>query len=424
MSAPAAALALYDGLDLDENHAAKLASSAIPAEVAAQRGYRTIRIKRELGELGFGRSQQIVPTLLVPIHGVTGDVMLRQHRPDQPRKRKGKEVKYETPSGSRMVLDVPAGARVHIADPKVPLWITEGALKADAAVAAGLCCVAVLGVTSFRGTNNAGGKVALADWEQVALNDRQVFIAFDSDVMTKKAVHLALTRLGAFLTRRGASVSYVYLPSSDSGAKVGLDDYLAAGGDVAGLESLARPAPVEPEGSDHIWPSPHNPMAVARRYMETRTLDGVPLLRRWRGTWMRWVSTHWAEADDATIRSELYQALEHAVWVGEDKDGEPTETGWQPNRNKIANVIEALAAVTHLPDAVNAPAWLDGDGPRPTHWGATGTVACTNGLLDVATRTLHPHNPAFFNLVSVPFDYEPGARAPKCSRRNYRALSE
>jgi putative DNA primase/helicase len=413
------AAGIYEGLDLAPQHAAKIGSSAISREVAEQRGYQTIRTKSGLAEFGFGRSQQIIPTLLVPVWGVTGEIATRQHRPDSPRERKGKGngkskiVKYETPDGSRMVLDVPPGARAGIGDPKVPLWITEGVLKADSAVSAGLCCVAVLGVWNWRGTNADGGKTALADWECVALNGREVFIVFDSDVMTKRAVHDALARLGAFLTRRGAAVAYVYLPQGESGAKVGLDDFLADRGTTDGLRRLARTRLADQEGAERAWPSPQDPMAVARRYMQEYTKDGMPLLRRWRGAWMRWETTHWAEADDATVRAELYKALEHATWIGLDNHGEPDESGWQPNRNKIANVIEALGAITHLPDKLNTPAWLDRDGPRPAHWGNSGMVACTNGLLDVTTRKLLPHTPAYFNVVSVPFDYEPGAAAPQ-----------
>jgi putative DNA primase/helicase len=408
----------YAALDLTPQHAAKVGSSAISAEVAAQRGYRTIHTKSQLAELGFGRSQQIVPTLLVPVWSVTGEIATRQHRPDSPRERKAKGggksriIKYETPDNSRMVLDVPPGARPRIGDPKVPLWITEGVLKADSAVSAGLCCVAVLGVWNWRGTNSDGGKTALADWESVALNGRQVFIVYDSDVMTKRAVHDALARLGALLTRRGAEVAFVYLPQGDSDAKVGLDDFLAAGGTADGLRRLARSRLAEPESSDRIWPPPQDPMAVARRYMQEYTKDGMPLLRRWRGAWMRWETTHWAEADDATVKAELYKALEHATWAGLEF-GEPTELDWQPNRNKIANVIEALGAITHLPDKLNTPAWLDRDGPRPAHRGTSAMVACTNGLLDVTARKLLPHNPAYFNVVSVPFDYEPDATAPQ-----------
>lgn len=404
----------YEGLELSPQHAVKVGSSAISREVAEARGYRTIHVKRDLASLGFSRSQQIVPTLLVPVWGVAGEAALYQHRPDVPRQRKdtGKIVKYETPDGSRMAVDVPPGARSRIGDPKVPLWITEGVLKADAAVSAGLCCIALLGVWNWRGTNADSGKTALADWESIALNDRQVYIAFDSDVMTKRAVHDALKRLGGFLQRRGALVNYVYLPQGESGAKVGLDDYLASGGTASVLEKLARAEAAEPEELNRVWPSPQDPMAVARRYMRSFSRDSVPLLRRWRNSWMQWETTHWTEADDATVRSELYGALEHAVWDGLDKDGYPVEMPWQPNKHKIANVNEALAAVTHLPDKINPPAWLARAGTRSAHPDTTCIVACSNGLLDVTTRKLLPHDPSFFNVVSVPFDYEPGATAP------------
>jgi len=39
----------------------------------------------------------------------------------------------------------------------------------------------------------------LADWELIALKDRAVYIAFDSDVMSKKQVRAALRRLRAFV---------------------------------------------------------------------------------------------------------------------------------------------------------------------------------------------------------------------------------
>jgi putative DNA primase/helicase len=409
---------IYDGLDLAPQHAAKIGSSAISAEVAAQRGYRTVHTKSGLAELGFGRSQQIVPTLLVPVWGVTGEIAMRLHRPDNPREHKGKGngktkvVKYETPAKGSMVLDVPPGARARIADPKVPLWVTEGVLKADAAVSAGLCCIAVLGVWNWRGTNADGGKTALADWESVALNGRQLFIVFDSDVMTKRAVHDALARLGALLARRGAEVAYVYLPQGESEAKVGLDDFLAAGGTADGLRRLARTRLAEPESSDRTWPPAQDPMAVARRYMKAYTHDGKPTLRRWRSTWMRWETTCWTEAEDAAVKTELYKALEHATWAGLDKNGEPMEMDWQPNRNKISNVLEALGAVAHLPDKTNPPAWLERAGTRSPHGGSGRIVACANGLLDVATRELIPHDPAFFNVTTVPFDYQAKATAP------------
>lgn len=136
-----------------------------------------------------------------------GGIENYQLRPDSPRidKKRGKPVKYETPTGSRVVLDVHPFARSKLADPKEPLFITEGIKKGDSLVSQGLSAIALIGVWNWRGTNEHGGKTASPDWESVALNGRKVYIVFDSDVMEKKEVYSALVRLKAFLEKRGAN---------------------------------------------------------------------------------------------------------------------------------------------------------------------------------------------------------------------------
>jgi len=176
-----------------------LQESGISTEVAKTRGYRTVKTKAELRRLGFSDSQCNVPGLLISIHSPTGEISNYQFRPDQPHIRDGKPVKDETPRGSRMTLDVHPFVRKKLGDPSIPLWITEGVKKGDALVSRGQCAVALLGVWNWRGTNEHGGKVALPEWEHIALNDRRVYIVFDSDVMLKPQVHAALARLKAFL---------------------------------------------------------------------------------------------------------------------------------------------------------------------------------------------------------------------------------
>jgi hypothetical protein len=147
-----------------------------------------------------------------------------------------------------MVLDVPPAARPKLADPSAPLFITEGARKADSAVSRGLCCIALLGVWNFRGTNEHGGSTALADWDCIALKGREAYICFDSDVMEKDAVRQAMKRLRSLLELRGASVRLIYLPAGAGGSKVGLDDYFADGGTVDELMRRATAdLPDEPE---------------------------------------------------------------------------------------------------------------------------------------------------------------------------------
>ena len=176
--------------------------SGISPEVISGRGYKTVTIRADLLRLGFSQHQVRVPTLLIPVWGVTGETVLYQARPDTPRIRDGKPIKYETPRGSRMVLDVHPVARPMLKDPSVPLWVTEGVKKGDSLVSRGCCAVALLGVWNWRGTNGMGGKTALPDWESIALKGRQIYICFDSDVMTKPEVHQALARLKSFLESR------------------------------------------------------------------------------------------------------------------------------------------------------------------------------------------------------------------------------
>lgn len=186
--------------------------SGIDPEVIAERGYRTVTVKAELGRLGFSSHQRNVPGLLIPVYNPRGEIVLYQLRPDEPRINGGKAIKYETQAKARMTLDVHPRARTELKDPTVNLFITEGVKKGDALVSRGLCTVALIGVWNWRGTNEYGGKTALADWEDVALNGRPVYIVFDSDVMLKREVHAALVRLKAFLAGRHAAVKLIYLP--------------------------------------------------------------------------------------------------------------------------------------------------------------------------------------------------------------------
>lgn len=176
----------------------------------------------------------------------------------------------------------------------------------------------------------------------------------------------------------------------------------------AGFEttsSAADPPPIK--HSSEILPPPTNPMAVARHLMPAWTQQGSPALRHWRGSWMRWTGPHWSEVDDAAMRAEVYPRLEHCQYKGVDKrTGDEREIDWAPNRGKVANLLEAVAAVTHLPAATEVPAWLDGG------TSADRMIPCQNGLLDIGTLELRPLTPLYFNRTSVPFDYNADAPVP------------
>ena len=230
---------------LFDHHREFLAARAISADVIAARGYSSTTLAEWLHGEGFSHQvSRLVPGLVIPVRDVHGEVRYHQYRPDRPRELNGKLAKYETPYQTRLVIDVPPQACGKLASPNRPLWITEGPLKADAGVSAGLVCVGVFGVFGWRGRNSRGGKTMLPDWEFIALEGREIFLAADSDVATNPDVANAVARLGRVLGSRGADVRYVFLPPAADGGKVGLDDWLHEHGpDTGGLLTLADDEP-------------------------------------------------------------------------------------------------------------------------------------------------------------------------------------
>lgn len=237
---------------LSERHRQKLyVESAIKDEVIEARGYRTVTRPSELAALGFSRTQQRVPALLLPIYGPDGTNGLNQIRPDDPRTRDSKTggtsiVKYELPTGARMRIDCPQICQPMMGDPSIDLWITEGVPKGDSLASHGFCAVSLLGVWNFKGKNEFGGNAILADIDAIALNGRNVYIVFDSDVINKPGVRKALERLTEILGRRQAHVSPVYLPNNPDGSKVGVDDFLRekTADDLRNLISVPRQLPI------------------------------------------------------------------------------------------------------------------------------------------------------------------------------------
>jgi putative DNA primase/helicase len=156
------------------------------------------------------------------------------------------------------------------------------------------------------------------------------------------------------------------------------------------------------ERTEIVLPPPSAPMEVARTLVADSYSHPAGLtLRHWRGGWWQWKTTRWVELEQRAVAKAAYEFTEHAVYI----DG-TVPTAWEPTRHKIANLLDALAAIVYTSEQVAMPAWLDGtayDGLL---------VSTANGLLDVGNRTLLSHTPIFFNSTAVPFEYDPAAGHP------------
>ena len=164
----------------------------------------------------------------------------------------------------------------------------------------------------------------------------------------------------------------------------------------------ASPNGAAPEDGNTL-PPPSAPLEVARHLVRQYTHPSGALRRyHWRGQWWEWRTSHWIEVELGTVAKSCYEFTEHASYVNDKNETKP----WRPTRHKVADLLAAKASVCHLPRDVDQPTWLTGD-----HGGVI--VSCANGLLDVDRHQLLPHDPSFFNVVAVPFDYDPSAPAPE-----------
>jgi hypothetical protein len=284
---------------LSDSHQRQLKESAIAEEVEAARGYRTIRSRSEVPE-EFADWQRRLG-LLVPTHSPDGVTNGHQLKPNKPIRRKnGSAPKYETPTGSRITLDVNPMMLEEVRSADGDLWVTEGPKKVDSLTSQGLPTVGIIGVWNFAEPGSKG-TTPLSCWYHVRLSGRRVIIVYDADAKTNPDVQEALRRLVAMLEALGAEVLVVYLPAVNGDGKAGVDDYLAAGGTVAELRMMAGPyQPVD--------------VGTERLSRDERLRAAVEELRAawWGADWNRFVGAgenpHWArgysarDVEDAMLR--------------------------------------------------------------------------------------------------------------------------
>jgi hypothetical protein len=211
------------GPGLLEQHAAKLAESAIALDVASEAGVRSITTPDQFPEglRWLGRHRGALPGLLFPWTDLNGG-HVDQYRPDQPvALTQGDTRKYLWPTGANLVLWV--HPRMTQRTDPAELVIVEGTKQYLAAVSAAGPDRFLVGISGCYGWMADG--VPLPELATLPVAGRRAVIIFDADLSANRAVWNAGDDLGRHLGVLGATeVAYVRLAAS---RKAELDDYLA-----------------------------------------------------------------------------------------------------------------------------------------------------------------------------------------------------
>lgn len=422
--APSGALGTAVGLPVDLEpsrlstaHQAELEASCIAPEHAEARGYRTLygteEDRSELRDLKIPRWMWREPTafpgLLIPEYRATGELIGYQWKPAVPQPNsEGKPVKYTSQSGSPNHVDIPPLIAGLVRDPKHPLWITEGVKKADCLASRGKAVVTLTGVFNWRSKLGT-----LGDWEDIPLKGRTVVVCFDADARQKRTVLLAMVRLGRWLMSKGAAdVRYLIVPDSVAQtdaegmdlppvAVKGVDDYFCAGGT---LEELGSYATREEPGSGAQDASFSD--AVMADTVCSEELEGS---FRWSAGlgWMTWTGKVWRRATDATVTEAVrLWALAQFERVLERQRDDPNRDmrsqidGWRSALGKAK--LNALVTLSRgILECDTADFDSDPD-----------ALNCPNGIVDLRTGAIVPHDPDRLMTKITGVDYVKDAKHP------------
>lgn len=402
-------MALTDTLS-PEHYEEVVIDSCVSPAVAEARGYRTLTgsgsDRDELEELGFQRyltqRDDAYPGLLVPMHGADGTVRGHQYKPRVPRLRSKADgspspVKYESPKGAALCLDVPEFTREALPEIGTPLWITEGMKKTDALVSQGLAALGLTGVFNWRTRMGT-----LGDWEDIPLKGRTVVLCFDADASGNRNVQLAMARLGAWLRSRGvAEVKYIVVPGEVSGVTVkGVDDFFAAGGDVASLAAVATGAAPGAGEKD---------AAFTDAFLVEELAEELTGRFCWAGGlgWLAWTGRVWKEVPDV----EPLEAVR--TWVRDQFEKVLSEQRKDPSRNLQGQIsgwraVLGNARLRALRDLVRGLLQADASDFDAD----PDLLTCRNGTVHLPTGKLLPFDPEHKTTKMAGAEYRPGARHP------------
>jgi hypothetical protein len=230
------------GATLSEHDAEYLRKRAVTDEVARAAGYWTAHKPSEHPDVFPSHQRRRTPTLIAPHlspDGITVGYQKHDLRPG--RDRKGKVIKWASPKGARLVLSIHPWTIDEVRRGTGRLWLAEGLTRLHALTGLGEDATSYGGCHAWKQDGEP-----LKCWDHINLNGRLVLDVPDADYRTNPKVQKALAERVAFLESRGARVLVVSVPEVNGDPTAGLDDYLAAGGDLEALVRGARPfSPVD-----------------------------------------------------------------------------------------------------------------------------------------------------------------------------------
>ncbi|ANO02292.1 hypothetical protein BAB75_01690 [Mycobacteroides immunogenum] len=255
------------------------------------------------------------------------------------------------------------------------------------------------------------------------VEDRQLLVCMDADAAVNASVYEGAERLGSALSNAD-SISYVQVPG---GGKTGVDDYLTVlpmdkrvtAWSRLVVKATAKPAARRPKAKKDTGPKKSLAQQqaelsesveqayqfVAGRVKLPPRLDGGVWLREGGGLDADMLVRVVAESDIAPIAL----AADGTVAVYRHGVYDTSDAGFPA---LVSTLLGAHFTTGHLANATaKATAMLHAAGLKLPDLAPHQMLNVRNGMLDLKTLVLHPHDPKYLSARQIPVDWNPDATA-------------
>lgn len=350
---------------LSDDHRAFLKAQAITDEVIDSCGIQT-KTSKPTGIVFPWRSREGVEVF--------------QLRPDTPvMDGKGRPMKYLFPEDSPLIMN-----QLRDADDDGPILIVEGTKQQYTALSYAPAEYAIYGLSGCWNWVDQGRVSWVPDLMWAF--GRAVFLLFDADLETNHAVWSAANEYTKQLKRSGVSeVKYVQTTARGSN---GLDDVLGALPEERRATMLALWIA---QATTRLPKKPKSPK-TSGFFRE----DGSLLVKQATEAVLREnPAALTAERSVALYMNGAYR-IDPSALISKVVDllGDDYRREWRATIEETATGILYSKGLI-LPDHITVP-----------------LLNMRNGMLDLATMTLKPHDPSYMSSSQVPIDWDPDAKAP------------
>ena len=167
----------------------------------------------------------------------------------------------------------------------------------------------------------------------------------------------------------------------------------------------------QPPGDDARPPEvpvldPADPAPGARLFQRLRfEREGFRTLQHQGGSFYVYNGARYEEIEEPAVRAMVWQFAE-----GAQREHKGERVAFQPTVAKVANLMEAIRAVTHLSLDRQPPCWLE---TRPGDPDPAELAPMADGILHIPSRRMLPATPRLYTHHSFNFSYDVGwAPAP------------